>query len=301
VGKPFLFLSERVWPVLSPFARFQSIYQYGAFIQSLVRLREPRQQYHGTYFFRNRPELALMRALADQKALGSTLQLSVVACSNGAEVYSIVSMLRLARPDLKLVVHAIDISDDVLQMAKEGLYSQKVHEQINSQVFERLTDHELQTMFDEEDDQFRIKSWLKEGIDWQVGDAADPELLRRLGPQDIVVANRFLCHMNPLDAERCLRSVAKLVAPGGYLFVSGVDLDIRTKVALDLGWIPVTDLLEEIHNGDPSLTRDWPWRYWGLEPFSRNRPAWNFRYASVFRLGQEKCAPELSLVSSESQ
>jgi hypothetical protein len=32
-----------------------------------------------------------------------------------------------------------------------------------------------------------------------------------LGLQDIVIANRFLCHMEPRDAERCLRNIARLV------------------------------------------------------------------------------------------
>src|SRR5437867_11883789 len=35
-----------------------------------------------------------------------------------------------------------------------------------------------------------------------------------------------------------------------YLFVSGVDLDVRTKVAIELGWKPISDLLEEIHEGE---------------------------------------------------
>jgi hypothetical protein len=89
-----------------------------------------------------------------------------------------------------------------------------------------------------------------------------------------------------------LCSLARLVKPGGYLFVSGIDLDVRTKVAIDLGWIPVPDLLEEIHNGDPSVRRDWPWRYWGLEPFDSKRPDWRTHYAAVFQLGSPKEMPE---------
>jgi hypothetical protein len=38
-------------------------------------------------------------------------------------------------------------------------------------------------------------------------------------------------HMNASEAERCLRNIARLVTPLGYLFVSGVDLNILTKVA----------------------------------------------------------------------
>ena len=107
-----------------------------------------------------------------------------------------------------------------------------------------------------------------------------------LGPQDMVVANRFLCHMEPVNAERCLRIIARLVKPGGYLFVSGLDLDVRTKVAREMGWKPVTGLIREIHEGDASLRRDWPLEYWGLEPFQDNRPDWRIRYASVFQLGE---------------
>ena len=75
------------------------------------------------------------------------------------------------------------------------------------------------------------------------------------------------------------------VNPGGYLFVSGIDLDIRTKVALDSGWRPLQDLIEKIHDGDPSIRNEWPWQYSGLEPLNKKRHDWKFRYASVFQLG----------------
>ena len=66
--------------------------------------------------------------------------------------------------------------------------------------------------------------------------------------------------------------------------MSGVDLAVRSKVALEQGWRPVIDLIEEIHEGDPTLRRDWPLCYWGLEPFDRAKENWKVRYASVFRL-----------------
>jgi hypothetical protein len=97
----------------------------------------------------------------------------------------------------------------------------------------------------------KVKSWIRQGTNWQVGDAADAETIDLLGPQDRVVANNFLCHMQPSDAEKCLRNIARLVRPHGFLLVSGIDLDVREKVARDLGWKPLEELLEEIHEGDP--------------------------------------------------
>jgi hypothetical protein len=105
-----------------------------------------------------------------------------------------------------------------------------------------------------------------------------------LGPQDIVVANNFLCHMEPPAAESCLRNIAGLLDRGGYLFVSGVDLDVRTKVAHELGWGPIPVLLKQIHDGDPLVRKDWPWRWWGLEPLNHNRDDWRTRYAAVFQI-----------------
>jgi SAM-dependent methyltransferase len=259
--------------------------RYGVFLQSLVRLRSARRQFHGTFFLRNRPELELICALSSKRQQGSTVRIAVLACSNGAEVYSIVWAIRSARPDLNIVVHAIDISQKVVDIAREGIYSLQKQELINSPIFERLTDKEIQAIFHQEDGCLRVQPWIREGIQWQVADAGDPRLGSRLGPLDIVVANKFLCHMNPPEAEQCLRSIAQLVDPGGYLFISGIDLDVRTKVAIELGWAPVQDLLEEIHDGDPSVRQDWPWKYWGLEPFDRKKHDWSVRYASVFQLG----------------
>ena len=61
------------------------------------------------------------------------------------------------------------------------------------------------------------------------------------------------CECLRIDAEAaevCMRNIARLVKPGGYLFVSGVDLEVRTRVARSLGWKPVGDLLRETHEGD---------------------------------------------------
>jgi chemotaxis methyl-accepting protein methylase len=200
----------------------------------------------------------------------------------------------------------LDISKDILEFAEAGVYSldhdgsavlslrsrafgdgvaaSTSRDQLSS-LFERTSSEEMGLLFDKEGDQVRVKPAFREGITWRLGDASDPGIVDILGLQDVVVANRFLCHMDPEDAEECLRNLARLVKPGGYLFVSGVDLGVRSKVARELGWRPVTELISEIHEGDPSLRRDWPLQYWGLEPFDQDRSDWKLRYASVFQRG----------------
>ncbi|MGB2637945.1 MAG: CheR family methyltransferase [Candidatus Acidiferrum sp.] len=287
IGRPLVRVGEWIWSrVPSSLREVWPISGYGSFLHLLVRLRADRTQFHGTFFLRNRPEVELIRSLASEKPEGSTLRITVLACSNGAEVYSILWAIRSTRPDLKLIVHALDISTEILEIARKGVYSLGENPLVHSPIFERLTKEEMAALFDIEKDQVRIKRWIAKGIRWQVADAGDPNLSNRLGLQDIVVANKFLCHMPPPEAERCLRNLSNLVCPEGYLFVSGIDLDVRTKVALDLGWTPVLELLEEIHNGDPSVRRDWPSRYWGLEPLDKTKKNWKFRYAAVFQVGR---------------
>jgi hypothetical protein len=92
--------------------------------------------------------------------------------------------------------------------------------------------------------------------------------------------------MEDAKAERSLRDIARLVKPEGYLFVSGIDLEVRARVASDLGWKPLQDLLEEIHEGDPSSRRAWPWHYSALEPLDKRKRDWQIRYAAGFQIGE---------------
>ena len=311
----YLRQSKRIWRRLPNRLKNVSVGRaYGRHLHNLICRYSKRNQNHSTFFMRNRPEMELLRRLVDQKAHGAKVAISVLACSKGAEVYSILWSIRTSRPDLKITLQAVDISQEIIDFAREGAYSIKSPASLKTldhsgmseeerlisitcrdqgpdqgaSIFQRLDKAEMDEMFDREGDQAKVKSWLKEGITWRLGDATAPELVHALGTQDVVVANRFLCHMEPAAAERCLRNIAGLVKPGGYLFVSGVDLEVRTKVAKEMDWKPVSELLREIHEGDDSLVTGWPFGWWGLEPFCEDHPDWRIRYASVFQVGEAR-------------
>jgi chemotaxis methyl-accepting protein methylase len=303
----YLSLHNWIWNRLSSSFRLTPLgLAYGRHLHHVARFCAKRRQYFATFFLRNRAELELIRKLLDQKPRGSQVNATVLACSKGAEVYSLVWATRSARMDVRLRVHAVDISQEIVNFAAQGVYTlsssdarassneESVKERgdvswntsrdQNAWMFERMTPEEVHAMFEVEGGQAKVRPWLKEGITWMSSDAGDSQLIGSLGLQDLVLANRFLCHMQPPVAEECLRNVARLVKPGGYLFVSGIDLDVRTKVARDLGWKPITDLIREIHDGDVSIRRDWPLEYWGLEPLDDRRTDWRIRYASVFQI-----------------
>jgi chemotaxis methyl-accepting protein methylase len=306
LGRPYLLMSVWIWNRLpASLGSWRLVRAYGGHLHRLIQWRSFRSQSVGTFFFRNRPELEMLCRLLARRPVGSALDLAVIGCSKGAEVYSISYAIRSARTDVKLSLTALDLSKEILEFAEAATYSfggdggatastsggidvgrqvaANTYRDQPSSIFERMSPEEKVALFERERDQVRVKRQFRDGIAWRLGDAGDPGLVGAIGLQDIVVANRFLCHMYPEDAKACLRNIARLVKPGGYLFVSGVDLDVRSTVAKELGWKPVTELIREIHEGDTSLRHDWPLQYWGLEPFDQNRADRALRYAAIYR------------------
>lgn len=283
--RAYLRLNQRLWDNFPSYiTALGPIHLYGNFLHELARLQGGRAQAFSTRFFRNRPELELIRRLLQGKTKGDTLRVAVLGCSTGAEAYSVAWRIRSARADLKVVLNAVDISKQAVEVAKCGVYSLATSQLTRTQICEGMSAVEMEELFDRDGEVLTVKSWIREGISWHVGDAGEPEVVNALGPHDMVVANNFLCHMDASEAERCLRNIARLVSPDGYLFVSGIDLDVRTKVACELGWRPLQELLDEIHEGDPYLRRYWPSQYGGLEPLDKRRQDWRTRYAAVFQL-----------------
>lgn len=277
--RAYLRVNQQLWSKLPAAAAALGMTRsYGSFLHGIARLGATRIQDFSTRFFRNRPQLELIRRLAGRRPKGDTLKVAVLGCSTGAEAYSVAWAIRSARPDLKLTLQATDISSLAIEVAKSGVYSIA-----GSQLVRYVTEAEFGELFDRDQDIVTVKPWISEGIDWSVCNAAEPDIIDTLGSQDIVVANNFLCHMDDAMAERCLRNIVRLVGPNGYLFVSGVDLDIRTRVARDLELKPLQELLEEIHEGDPSTRGCWPFHYAGLEPLNKRRQDWKIRYAAAFQ------------------
>lgn len=242
----------------------------------VIQKRTPEAEY--TRFLRNPPQLEVLRDLVLKKPNGSSLKMAVLGCSTGAELYSALWMIRSARPELNVVAIGLDISDSAIKKAREGEYSH------GSTELEGLSEEAIKSLFVRNENSLKVQKRLKEGVSWRVSDARNPRLQAILGFQDIVFANNFLCHMPDSEAADCLRNVSKLVAPGGYLFVWGVDLDVRTEAVRDLGLIPVTYKLEEVYNADKRALEVWPLKYWGLEPLDKSRSDWQLRYATVFQV-----------------
>jgi hypothetical protein len=271
---------EDIWQRLSPGSQeLAPARAVGRLIHALSGTLSERRQSCSTWFLRNQPLLLTIQDLLNTFQPGQLVRVCSVGCSSGAELYSILWAIRSVRPDLKLVPVGVDLSEEVIEKAKVGLYSRQDSE------LRAMTDETLSLLFEKQGDRFKVKDWIAQGVQWVAADARDPEFASRIGLQDLVLANNFLIHMTKVEAAFCMSRLVKLVKPNGLFVCRGVDLDIREKTVRKYGLTPVATRIEEIHDADPLLDarRDWPWRYWALEPLDRRRKDWIERYATIFQ------------------
>lgn len=277
LGALFLWVNKFLW-LLFPNSFHQSRpgLAWGRFIFFLVNLKNDHIQLTTTYFLRNRAELAQFGQIISE--MPGPLNIAVIGCSEGAEVYSIIMTANKAMPELKINIEAFDINESALNIAKRSRYPS------DSRLFKYVHHDEISESFISDNDWLIVKPEFREKVNWNLGDPTQEPLLSSIPKHDILFINRLLFHMSPEEAERCLSAAANLVRPGGYLFVSGVDLDLRTRLARAGKWRPITDHIEEIHAGDETMTLDWPFERWGLEPIDKNHRDWPLRYCSIFQI-----------------
>ena len=283
IGTPLMRVNEFLWGMLPAVVkRVGPFAPYGRYIGRLVKKSAHREQNTSTTFLRNRPEFEMVKTIARRRPFNSTLRIMVLGCSRGAEVYSASWAVQSVRPDLQLEVIGMDISHGALSVARSGDYPDT-----NGGMVARLTKAEIESMFDYRDGCYSVKAALRRGVQWAQANILSDDLDPYLRSADVVIANRFLCHMDESTASRGFTRVLRLVKPDAYVMVSGIDEDVRERVAREFKLTPVMERLEDVYYGDPSLVAGWPFRYWGLEPIDKKHPHWTVRYAPVFKVSAE--------------
>ena len=256
---------------------------YGRYVQGRNRARQPRRpDSEHTFFLRNRVQFEVLRDLVRNWPRGPRLRIASIGCSTGAELYSALWSAHVTRPDLELVGSGLDISETSLAAAHAARYSRAGRE------LERLTEGQVDDLiagglFIDEGASVTVPGWYKECARWDLASVFDPALGERLGPQDIVFVNNVLCHFQDAQAGQALENIAGLVDTGGYLFLTGVNPDVKVPLIASLGLTPTSDRVEELYKGDAKALARWPMTYWGPEPFDRSRRDWLLRYGTIFR------------------
>jgi chemotaxis protein methyltransferase CheR len=170
-----------------------------------------------TYFFRDRTPFdhlkeTIFPALAAARR-GQRIRIWCAGCSTGQEPYSIAMMLDqnpMLTTGVPVEITATDISDRVLERARQGLFSQ-------FEVQRGLPIQMLMHYFTQQDDQWRIAERLRNQISFTKLNLMDPTFA--LGKFDVVFCRNVLTYFDPATRTEVLEKIGIQLNPGGFLML----------------------------------------------------------------------------------
>ena len=172
-----------------------------------------------TYFFRHTQQFDALRALVRSEpwlAGGGQPRVLCVGCASGEEPFSIAVVLRELQPDRKPSITAVDINSASLERARRGRYSQWSLRETPPSVIDacfRPSGREL--VLDP-----RIVDCVQLVHGNLAGHDADPF---RPGAYDVVFCRNVVMYFTPEKCRQAVERLARVLAPGGYLFLSSAE------------------------------------------------------------------------------
>lgn len=174
-----------------------------------------------TSFFRDPAVFALLESdvipdLLGRLGAGQALRIWVVGCSTGEEAYSLAMLVRdailAAGHDIKLQVFASDIDAQAIAVAREGLYSLSIKDEIPA---ERLGRY-----FVQEDGGYRVTPALRGSVVFTIQDVlTDPPLSR----MDLVSCRNLLIYLKPEAQARVIGLFHFALRENGVLMLGSAE------------------------------------------------------------------------------
>jgi chemotaxis protein methyltransferase CheR len=256
----------------------------GKALRHWIALRvDDRVHYTFTQFLRSPSQYeALLGPVLDALLGGGrtgALRIVVVGCSNGAEPYTISSVLLRHCPELAVTIDGYDIDTEVLQQARSARYTERDVKAGN------VTPQFIADTFNREGDGFVVRPEVAQRVSFHREDVLDPGMAERIGVADMVYAQNILMNLSRSQARRAFGNIVRVLGPRSAMFLDGMDLDLRSRYTRAAGLIPVQFRLREIHEEALRIRGDrYPHHYSGLPPFE-DGPDASRRFATVFLRG----------------
>nr|WP_298683853.1 protein-glutamate O-methyltransferase [uncultured Dongia sp.] len=167
-------------------------------------------------------------AMLKARASSKTIRIWSAACSSGQEGYSLAMILSEMGAQFagwKIEIIGTDLSGEILQRAKDGLYSQ-------FEVQRGLPITLLVKYFQQTGDRWKISDAIRNKVqfrEWNLLNDPGP-----LGKFDIVYCRNVLIYFDQPTKTKVLAGIAKQMPDDGYLFLGGAEtvLGISDKFQL---------------------------------------------------------------------
>ena len=175
-----------------------------------------------SFFFRDQKPFDAFRDLMlplvlENNADKRSLKIWCAACSSGQEPYSLAMILKdqAAKMDgWTIDIIGTDISHTILDRAKEGIYTQ-------FEVQRGLPAKYLVQYFQKDNDLWVVSDELKQMVDYRYFNLLDNPAT--LGTFDIIFCRNVLIYFDPETKTKVLDSVAKSMAPNGFLTLGAAE------------------------------------------------------------------------------
>ena len=229
---------------LQPIARERNCGSIGELVAKLKQATEEQLRARVTeamtinesFFFRDKTpferfEDTVIPALLKNRAEAKRMRIWCAAAATGQEPYSLAMMIK-ERPaqfaGWKIDIIATDISNDVLEKARSGLYTQ-------FEVQRGLPIQLLLKYFKQDGDQWRIAQELRDMVQFRKLNLLDN--FSGLGVFDAVFCRNVLIYFDATTKESVLTRIARSLAPDGHLLLGAAE----TVVGLTKLFVPMPE------------------------------------------------------------
>ncbi|MGX9963859.1 CheR family methyltransferase [Roseomonas sp. F4] len=217
-------LETRLGPVLTRFG----LASLAALGQKLRRPDEPLERAvvealttHESSFFRDGKPFEhltkILPKLAASRSPGTPLRIWSAACSTGQEPYSIAMLVADTlgvRPDCRVEILATDISAEILQRARQGVFTQ-------FEVQRGLPIRSLVKHFKQDGAKWRISPELAAMVRFEERNLLND--LSSLGRFDTIFCRNVLIYFDAPTKTRVLDALARRLTPDGVLYLGGAE------------------------------------------------------------------------------
>ncbi len=183
-----------------------------------------------SFFFRDKTpfdhfEKLMLPKLLQSRAGQKRLRIWCAAASTGQEPYSLAMLIKerwLQLKEWKVEILGTDLSSEVLDRAKAGLYSQ-------FEVQRGLPVQLLVKHFTKEGDQFRIKEDIRSMVQYKVANLLDG--YSGFGVFDVIFCRNVLIYFDATTKRGVLDRMSKLLPEDGYLLLGAAESVVGVSTA----------------------------------------------------------------------
>lgn len=215
-----------------------------------------------TWFFRHREALLALARAAGQRIFGSAADVPVlrvlsVPCSTGEEPYSIaMALLDAGIPADRFRVDAIDISARSLERARIGIYGPNAFRSAPLDYRERHFSVAPAAV----PGSYQIDARVRAQVRLLRGNLVDPLLLSHEAPYHFVFCRNLLIYFDAETQRRAVRTLTRLTAPDGMIFVGPAEASLLTREGLRSTGVPLAFAFHPVPVADAPLpvAATWP-------------------------------------------